>query len=77
MNNEQRLHILKNQRDSVEYDLVRSQYDLECYLGIGELPNYAQENLNHLEIDVEVLQKKLDWFNLKLEELTAIIESTN
>ena len=77
MDNEQRLRILNNQKHSIEYDLARNQYEVECYSEIGELPNYAQENLTHLEIEVDFLQKKLDWFNLKIEELTAIIENTN
>ena len=77
MDNEERLIILNNKRNSIDYDLVRNQYEIECYSEIAELPNYAQENLTHLETEVDFLQKKLNWFDLKIEELTAIIENTN
>lgn len=79
MNNEQKLQLLKNQKDSVEFDLTRAQYELDFleHVGIEEIPDFAKGNIAHYEEEVSLFQKKVDWLDLKIEELTAIIESTN
>jgi hypothetical protein len=79
MNDEQRLQLLKNQRNSTDFDFVRAEYELDFLQGIGaeELPDFAKGNLDHYEQEFSLLQKKLDWYDLKIEELTAIIENTN
>ena len=80
MNNEQILQMLKGQKNGVEIDLTRSQYELEFLLELsekGELPSFAQGNLEHYQEEVPLFEKKCNWLDLKIEELTAIIENTN
>lgn len=79
MNNEQRLQLLKNQRVSADFDFVRAEYEFNFLqeTGVENLPDFAKGNLDHYEQEVSLLQKKIDWLDLKIEELTAIIESTN
>lgn len=80
MENENRLEILNNQKRSVSHDLVRMQYELDFLLNLAEtesIPDFAQADLEHNQTLVILFQKKLDWYDLKIEELTAIIENTN
>jgi len=79
MENEDKLEILNNQKKSVNHDLVRMQYELDFLLNLAEtetLPDFAQGDLEHSQELVILFQKKLDWYDLKIEELTAIIENT-
>jgi hypothetical protein len=78
MNNEQRLQLLKSKRESTDFDLVRAQYEFD-FLEENEdqLPDFVIGNIEHYEQEVLLFQKKIDWLDLKIEELTAIIESTN
>ena len=80
MENEQKLELLNSQKRSINHDLVREQYELDFLIDLAEtedIPNFAQEDLNNHQIQVALFQKKLDWYDLKIEELTAIIENTN
>lgn len=80
MENEDKLEILNNQKRSVNHDLVRMQYELDFLLNLAEtesIPDFAQADLEHNQAMVILFQKKLDWYDLKIEELTAIIENTN
>jgi hypothetical protein len=77
MNDEQKLQLLKSQRGSVDFDLTRSQYELDFLEEAGEdIPDFAKGNLEHYEQEVIFFQKKIDWLDLKIEELNAIIENT-
>ena len=77
MNDEQKLQLLKNQKNSVDFDLVRAQYELDFLEEVEDLPDFAKGSLDHYEQEVSLFQKKIDWLDLKIEELTAIIENTN
>jgi hypothetical protein len=80
MENEQKLELLNSQKRSVDHDLTREQYELSFLLGLLEtedLPSFSQGDLEYHQAQVPFLQKKLDWYDLKIEELTAIIENTN
>jgi hypothetical protein len=79
MENEQKLELLNSQKRSVDHDLTREQYELDFLLNLIEtedIPNFAQEDLEYHQAQITLLQKKLDWYDLKIEELTAIIENT-
>jgi hypothetical protein len=79
MENKQKLEILKNKKDAVENDLQRSLYESEFYNSLEEsdTPEFAKHTKEHYQAETELLQKKADWYDLKIEELTAIIENTN
>ena len=80
MENEDKLEILNNQKKSINHDLVRLQYELDFLLNLTEtenLPDFAQGDLEYNQALFALFQKKLDWYDLKIEELTAIIENTN
>jgi hypothetical protein len=80
MKDEQKLELLNSQKRGVDHDLTREQYELEFLLELAStenLPASAQGDLEYHQIQVPLLQRKLDWYDLKIEELTAIIENTN
>jgi hypothetical protein len=79
MENKQKLDILKNKKDGVENDLQRSLYESEFYDSLEEsdTPEFARNAKEHYQQEVLLNQKKNEWLDLKIEELTAIIENTN
>jgi hypothetical protein len=80
MENKDKLEILNNQKKSVNHDLVTLQYEVDFLLSLAEtenIPDFAQGDLEHNQTLIILFQKKLDWYDLKIEELTAIIENTN
>jgi hypothetical protein len=78
MENEQKLNILKSKKSGAEHDLQSSTYELEFYTDLSDdAPDFAMQNKEHYQEEVILNQKKVDWLDLKIEELTAIIENTN
>ena len=76
MNNLEKLEILRGERTDAERDLIKEQIKLDILQNVGNIPDEYQESILIRQGFIAFFQQKMDYLDLKIEELNDTINNT-